>query len=30
MIGVLILLEIVITIGYKLYSKDKNPFIKKG
>ena len=30
MIGGLIFLAIVITIGYKLYSKDKIPFIKKG
>jgi len=30
MIGGLIFLAIVIAIGYKLYSKDKIPFIKKG
>jgi len=30
MIGGLIFLAFVIAIGYKLYSKDKIPFIKKG
>ena len=30
MIGGLIFLAFVIVIGYKLYSKDKIPFIKKG
>ena len=30
MISGLIFLAIVIAIGYKLYSKDKIPFIKKG
>ena len=30
MIGGLIVLAFVIVIGYKLYSKDKLPFIKKG
>ena len=30
MIGGLIFLAIVIAIGYKLFSKDKIPFIKKG
>ena len=30
MIGGLIFLAFVIVIGYKLYSKDKLPFIKKG
>jgi len=30
MIGGLIFLAIVIAIGYKLYNKDKIPFIKKG
>jgi hypothetical protein len=30
MIGSLIFLAIVVTIGYKLYSKDKIPFMKKG
>jgi len=29
-LGGLIFLAIVIAIGYKLYSKDKIPFIKKG
>ena len=29
-IGGLIFLAFVIAIGYKLYSKDKIPFIKKG
>ena len=29
-IGSLIFLAFVIIIGYKLYSKDKIPFIKKG
>ena len=30
MIGGLIFLALVIAVGYKLYSKDKIPFIKKG
>ena len=30
MIGGIIFLAFVIAIGYKLYSKDKIPFIKKG
>ena len=30
MIGGIIFLAIVVAIGYKLYSKDKIPFIKKG
>jgi len=30
MIGGIIFLAFVIVIGYKLYSKDKIPFIKKG
>ena len=30
MIGGIIFLAVLIGIGYKLYSKDKIPFIKKG